>query len=146
MEDFWLGYGKFDCQKGSALKAEINFWEEDVAPTVSEDDFNSFVAEIDSCSGIQEASLCDDSAAVATTIGGYVARKLDERFSCKRCKKILLESDDPRSSSYLDTLSRGGLITPSNPLCDFTCNAFAVLDYSDSIIQKHSSVILERLC
>ena len=31
------------CAIDSLLKAGINFWEEDVAPTVSEDDFNSFV-------------------------------------------------------------------------------------------------------
>ena len=44
----------------------------------------------------------------------------------------------------MDTLSRGGLIVPSTSLSDFTCNAFAVLEYADRIITKYQSLSARR--
>ena len=36
---------------------------------------------------------------------------------------------DLDNDSYLKTLSRGGLFTPSRCLADFVCNSFAILEY-----------------
>ena len=99
----------------SLLKEGINFWEEDILPSNADRDqaFNDFKSEIDGCADeIQWVLLCDDSAEVASTISGYVAKKLSERSKCTECKSLLLRNLDAQTKSYLDTLSRGGLIIP----------------------------------
>ena len=131
----------------SLLKEGINFWEEDILPSNADRDqaFNDFKSEIDGCADeIQCVWLCDDSAEVASTISGYVAKRLSERSKCTECKNLLLRNRDAQSNSYLDTLSRGGLIVPSTSLSDFTCNAFAVLEYADRIITKYQSLSARR--
>ena len=69
---------------------------------------------------------------------------MSERSKCTECKNLLLRNRDAQSNSYLDTLSRGGLIVPSTSLSDFTCNAFAVLEYADRIITKYQSLSARR--
>ena len=42
---------------------------------------------------IQEASLCTESVEVASTIAGYIAKKLESRSNSKKCKDVLLLGD-----------------------------------------------------
>ena len=63
---------------------------EDLSPDVlltTLDEFSKFVEEDDS--RIYEATLTNDSEEVATTIAGYVAKKLSERSKCNICKYSL---------------------------------------------------------
>ena len=50
----------------------------------------------------------------------------------------------PCHNYYLNLLSRGGLTVPTSFLADSTCYCFAVLDYADRYIQKHSSVNVRK--
>ena len=67
-----------------------------------------------------ESILEENSAAVATTIAGYVAKKLIKRSKCKRCKILLrARGVDIANDEYLNILPRGGLLLPSKSLADF---------------------------
>ena len=60
----------------SLLKENVNIWEDDVAPVVTHTlgPFINFIEKDDS--HLYEAALTDDSNEVATTIAGYIAKKL----------------------------------------------------------------------
>ena len=78
------------------------------------------------------SSLDPDSAEVATTIAGYIAKKLTKRFKCNDCSFMLSSCNtEIENNRYLATLSRGGLTVPSQVLADYTCGCFAALDYCD---------------
>ena len=78
---------------------------------------------------ISECSLDDKSSEVATSIAGYVAKKLKKRSKCSQCQTNLSVRDaDVSEDSYLSLLSRGGLFVPSKRLSDFVCHSFAILD------------------
>ena len=42
-------------------------------------------------------------------------------------------------SAYLKIISRGRLTVPSHSLSNYVCKAFALLDYFNEIINKHTS-------
>ena len=44
--------------------------------------------------------------------------------------------EDDTDSAYLKIMSRGGLTVPSYSLSNYVCEAFAVLDYFNEIINK----------
>ena len=77
----------------SLLKEKVNFWEEDLS--LNKDPvFDEFTLELQSISAeIQEASLCAESVEVSSTIAGYIAKKLESRSNCKKCKDLLLLGD-----------------------------------------------------
>ena len=84
---------------------------------------------------IMEAILDDDAREVATTISGYVAKKLIKRSSCNLCKQTLASQEvDLENDSYLKLLSRGGLFVPARQLADFVCASFAILDFLEKEI------------
>ena len=116
----------------SLLKENINFWEEDLSKekiTAISDVFQQYL--LDNHHDITEATISDDSAEVATTIAGYIAKKLRKRSKCDACKIAMVSaSEDIRNNDYLKLLSRGGLTTPCQNLADFTCNSFCALDYT----------------
>ena len=57
-------------------------------------------------------------------------KKLLKRSKSGNCKLALTSQQaDLDNDSYLKTLSRGGLFTPSRCLADFVCNSFAILEY-----------------
>ena len=120
----------------SLIKEDINFWEEDIRPVNVE--FEATINEtFDPRSNeIMEAVLDDSAREVATTISGYVAKKLLKRSKCDSCKLVLTSHQvDLENDSYLKILSRGGLFTPSRLLVDYVCSSFAILDFlEDDII------------
>ena len=119
----------------SLIKENINFWKEDIQPdtTQSIDTLDEMFCH--QSEEIIESVLDSQSAEVATTISGYVAKKLIKRSKCEDCKNILKVNDNDLSSdSYLCLLSRGGLFVPSKSLSEFVCNAFAILDYIEKDI------------
>ena len=67
----------------SLLKENVNIWEDDVAPVATHTlgAFIHFIEKDDS--HLYEAALTDDSNEVATTIAGYIAKKLIKRIICK---------------------------------------------------------------
>ena len=59
---------------------------------------------------ISESVLDDYSSEVATTISGYIAKKLLKRSKYKDCeKKLTVYDQDLQNDYYLALLSKGGL-------------------------------------
>ena len=78
------------------------------------------------------------SEEVSTTIAGYIAKKLAKRSNCDSCKSLLIaRSMDLAEKHYLNLHSRDGLIIPSAKLAEYTSHCFAVMDYSNNIVQAH---------
>ena len=57
------------------------------------------------------------------------------------------------NDKYLNLLSRGGLKTPSQNLCTYVCNSFAILDASSTVIsdsvipvREAAEYILQNIC
>ena len=114
----------------SLIKENINFWEENIDRD-AEKSLDSISDLFDErADEIMEAILDDDAGEVATTISGYVAKKLIKRSSCDLCKQALASQEvDLENNSYLKMLSHGGLFVPSRQLVDFVCGCFPVLDF-----------------
>ena len=99
----------------SLVKADINFWKEDLGSDKPSLDFSALLAllsehEIE----MAESTLDSSSEEVSTTIADYIAKKLTKRSSCDSCKSLLIASSmDLAENHYLNLLSRGGLIVPS---------------------------------
>ena len=84
---------------------------------------------------ISESVLDDDSSEVATTISGYIAKKLLKRSKCKDCeKKHTVHDQEMQNDQYLTLLSRGGLFVPPKELAEFVCSCFAILDFVEGDI------------
>ena len=135
----------------SLIKENINFWDENLQQeedpvTVVNDIFDPRWNEI------AEATLDDHTREVATTVSGYVARKLTKRSKCEECKMLLKSHEvDLDNDSYLKILSRRELVTPSKRLDDFVCDSFDILDLlekdllaSELLIQKVAIHVLHR--
>ena len=58
-----------------------------------------------------EAVLDDDAREVATTIAGYVVKKLIKRSSCDLCKQTLTSQEVHLENDYLKLLSWWTLCT-----------------------------------
>ena len=131
----------------SLLKENINFWEENL---LNKGDYNAllekFTIELENIrNDIYEAQLSNDSRQVATYVAGYIAKKMIKRFDlhCDNCKFNLVsstsESDpspDDNSYDYLNILSRGGLMIPSQKLISHVCDDFAILDLTKSLLKS----------
>ena len=118
------------------VKADINFWKEDLGSDKPSLDFSALLALL-SEHGIEiaESTLDSSSEEVSTTIAGYIAKKLAKRSNCDSCKSLLIASSmDLAENHYLNPLSRGGLIVPSAKLAEYTSHCFAIMDYSYNIV------------
>ncbi len=127
------------CQ--SLLKEGINFWSEDLSPIEPSKiaELSTLIEEDDS--HLYEASLTDDGKEVATTIAGYIAKKLLKSSKCYECKTRLVSPKDTEfENTYFNLLTRGGLTVPSPSLADFVVHSFAILDIVDDKIMKFPSV------
>ena len=114
----------------SLIKENNNFWEENIGSDAEKslDSINDLFDE--RADEIIEAVLDDDARTVATTISGYVAKKLINRSFCDLCKQNLTSAEvDLENNSSLKLLSRGGLFVRSRRLAYFVCGCFAILDF-----------------
>ena len=68
------------------IKGNINFWEESFDSDAEESLHSTNDLLDERAEGITEAVLDYDAREVATTISGYVAKKLIKRSSCDLCK------------------------------------------------------------
>ena len=123
----------------SLILEDIDFWKEDLRPEKSNANGERLLSEISQLvTEIQELSLDSDSLEVATFFAGYVSIKLDDRSDCKECKKLFYAKEQSLANDrYLQTLSRGGLASPSTSLAEFTADCFAVLDFVSPLFTKH---------
>ena len=123
----------------SLVKADINFWKEDLGSDKQSLDFSALFALLSEHKiEITESALDSSSKEVSTTIAGYIAKKLSKRSNCDSCKSLLIASSmDLAENRYLNVLSRGGLIVPSAKLAEYTSHCFAIMDYSYNIVQAH---------
>ena len=77
----------------------------------------------------------DDSSEMATTISGYIAKKLLKRSKCKdREKKLTVHNQDLQNGQYLTLLSGGSLFVPPKGLAEFWAAAFVILDFVEGDI------------
>ena len=115
----------------SLVKADINFWKEDLGSDKPSLDFSAILALLEHEIEIAESILESSSEEVSTTIAGYIAKKLAKRSNCDSCKSLLIASSmDLAENHYLNLLSRGGLIVQSAKLAEYTSHCFAIMDYS----------------
>ena len=61
---------------------------------------------------------------MATTIAGYIAKKLIKHSNCKSC--LVSEKDTHLENKYFNNLSLGGLTIPSSSLTEFVSNGFVI--------------------
>ena len=127
----------------SLLKEDVNFWmEKDLTFNLSQsglEEFSSYLQDNDSY--FYEATLTDEGEEVATTVAGYIGKKLSERSTCSECKAALvLPKGSAFENNYFNLLSRGGLTVPSPSLAEFVVNGFAILDIADAIIARFPSI------
>ena len=92
---------------------------------------------------IFEASLSQESEDIVLVVNGYVAKKLKEKTTCNSCINKLCGNEIDHDS-YFAHLSRGGLIVPSATLAHFVSSSFAVLDVTDSFLQKHAAISIRE--
>ena len=79
---------------------------------------------------------------VLTTIAGYIVKKINKKLQCNDCKKKLIASSGEKiNDEYLALLSRGGLTFPQKWFADYCASIFCALSISESIIQRHSSIV-----
>ena len=96
-----------------------------------------------------ECSLSEDSTEVSHYIAGYVARKILVISKCEDCAPLMVNHTDPNINDYLNLVSRGGLIDPSQELAHFVASAFDQIDLIDTLIlsttvRKFSTHALEK--
>ena len=136
---FLVGLREFDCANRvlgvvSLVKEGIDFWKEDVRPDVNTAAaLSNFNAELDKmASDIESCSLSSDSVQVSAVISGYAIRKvIMGRSGCKTCERLAVATEDEEmdeENSYLNRLSRGGLIIPTADLRHHISKSFAILD------------------
>ena len=65
-----------------------------------------------------ECSLSEDSTEVSHYIAGYVARKNLVRSKREDCAPLMVNNSE-QNNDYLNLLSRGGFIDPSQELAHF---------------------------
>ena len=98
----------------SLVKADINFWKEDLGSDKPSLDFSALLALLSEYEiEIAESTLDSSSEEVSTTIAGYIAKKLAKRSNCDGCKSLPIASSmDLAENHYLNLLSRGGTHCP----------------------------------
>ena len=112
-------------------------------PESNEDEIYEMIDEMlrDRIEEISESVLDDDSSEVATTISGYIAKKLLKRSKCKDCeKKHTVHDQEMQNDQYLTLLSRGGLFVPPKELAEFVCSCFAILGFVEGDILSTGQV------
>ena len=92
---------------------------------------------------IFEASLSQESEDIVLVVAGYVAKKLKEKTTCNSCINKLCGNEIDHDS-YFAHLSCGGLIVPSATVAHFVSSSLAVLDVTDSFLQKHAAISIRE--
>ena len=126
----------------SLLKEDVDFWLENLSPNV-DDCWLSNLSDliIEEESHLYEATLTDGGEEVATTVVGYIGKRLVKRSNCEICKTTLIcPKDTEFQNNYFNLLSRGGLTVPSPSLAEFVTSSFAILDFVDGKLAKQPSV------
>ena len=94
---------------------------------------------------LENTTLSNDSREVAIHIAGYMVKKFKKRLG--DCCIVFLTGDpddfESQDISYIRTLSRGGLKTPSLNLANYLCSAFAMLDFLFGIITESGITMLK---
>ena len=89
---------------------------------------------------LENSSLDQSTAEVATVVACYIAKKMLKRLQCSDCQTRLTFSSDrePDPETFVDTLklSRGGLTMPAGDLTHYVCKSFAMLEFYEPIIRK----------
>ena len=88
----------------SLIKENINFWNEDFSMEEYNEEIKKHLADIQPCS--DEILMCNLSEEMATTIAGYITKKLVKHSKGNDCKTMLSAKDVEISTNhYLSLLS-----------------------------------------
>ena len=124
----------------SLLKIGINYWLHDGIR--DEDDPKLLEEFLDQLATheteIMEALLCEDSNEVSHYIAGYMANKIMKRLNCPECKSLMTVTISQTSGKYINLLSRGGLLHPSETFSYNVAVIFAQIDFINSFIADTS--------
>ena len=123
----------------SLLKENINFWEEDLQIEVNQSDaVGKLIAEVkERWCDMDDVSLSPDSRELAIYIAGYIVKKYIKRVNCSdKYKMVGTISDDSSDRTYLQAISRGGLMIPSLSLSEYVCGAFAAIEFFNDTIKS----------
>ena len=83
--------------------------------------------------------LNSNSKEVSDNVAGNIARA-SEKLLQNCCEKSLKSEESSTPGSYKSILSRGGLITPSQPLSNAVARAFVILDATSDDISEIENV------
>ena len=90
----------------SLLKENINFWQEHLAGSSSNDHMQALKEKLDLISvSIQEAILTPESEEVVAVVSGFIAKKMTEKTKCSICAELICGSENEKNS-YFDLLLR----------------------------------------
>ena len=123
------------------IKENVNFWDGDLKNNYDNPINDELLLTLGlNTNEISELTLSPETEEVATTIAGFIAKKLIKRSKCSNCKSMLAtDASNINICQYLQILSRGGLTVPSLSLKDFTCGCFATLDNLSYLITKQGA-------
>ena len=131
------------CQ--TLIKENVDFFSDDSLLLVKDSiQLENLINDLEKInSEIHEASLFRESEDVVLVVAGYVAKKLKEKTTYSGCIMKLCGSEI-ECDSYFAHLSRGGMTVPSASLAQFVSTSFAVLDTTDSLLQKHAAASIRE--
>ena len=124
----------------SLLKWDINALTEDIFLNKDEEEkLQKFLFVVTSENLIKETIALSNNTSreVGIYISGYIAKKINDRFEDCCIEYVVGEiKENDGDSAYLKVISRGGLTVPLYSLLNYVCEAFALLDYFNEIINK----------
>ena len=133
----------------SLLKGDINSLTEDIfIKRDKEKKLQNFLFDITSENLTKETTaLSDDTKGVGIYISSYTAKKnIKDRFEDCCIEYTVGEiKEDDADSAYLKITSRGGLTVLSYSLSNYVCEAFALFNYFNEIINK-SDITTQTAC
>ena len=96
-------------------------------------------------SKIMECSLDNGGAEVATTMAGYIAKKVAKKSKCKTCPEKLKGGNKTYLlyNEYWKRLSHSGLTVPSPSLAYFIYDCFAIPCFREMEIEKTNTTAKE---
>ena len=103
---------------------------------VSEEAIEQFLKEVeDRLPDFDSMQLNSNSKDVSDNVAGYIARA-SEKLLQNCCEESLKSEESSPPGSYISILSRGGLITPCEPISNAVSRAFVILDATSDDIRR----------
>ena len=124
------------CKMKSLVKEGFDIVPSLKVEKVSEEAIEQFLKEVeDRYPDFDSMQLNSNSKEVSDNVAGYIARP-SEKLLQHCCQESLKSEESSPPGSYISILSRGGLITPSEPLSNAVAKEFVILDATFDDIRR----------